>query len=72
MKFRAPTFDNSEDPLEADDWLREINKKLNIIHARGRDRVLLAAHQLVGTAREWWDNYIHTSENPEAITWEEF
>ena len=37
MKFRPPTFDSSEDPLKADDWLREINKKLDIIHARGRD-----------------------------------
>ena len=37
IKFRPPTFDNAEDPLEADDWLREINKKLDIIHARGRD-----------------------------------
>ena len=72
MKFKPPTFDNAEDPLEADDWLREINKKLDIIHARGRDRVLLVAHQLVGTAGEWWDNYSSASENPKDITWEEF
>jgi len=72
MKFRPPTFDNSEDPLEVDDWLREINKKLDIIHARGRDRVLLAAHQLIGTAGDSWDNYSNASENPENITWEEF
>jgi len=50
MKLRPPTFDHAEDPLEADDWLREINKRLDIIHARGRDRVLLAAHQLIGIA----------------------
>ena len=72
MKFKPPTFDSAEDPLEADDWLREINKKLNIIHARGRDRVLLVAHQLVGTAGEWWDNYSNTSEDPENITWDKF
>ena len=70
MKFRPPTFDHAEDPLEPDDWLCEINKMLDIIHARGR--VLLAAHQLIGTAREWWDNYSNASENPENITWEEF
>jgi hypothetical protein len=72
MKFRPPTFDHAEDPLEANDWLREINKKLDIIQARGRDRVLLAAHQLIGTAGEWWDNYSNASENPENITWDEF
>ena len=68
MKFRPPTFDHAEDPLEADDWLCEINKKLDIIHARGRDRVLLTAHQLTGTAGEWWDNYSNASKNPENIT----
>ena len=72
MKFRPPTFDHAEDLLEADDWLREINKRLDIIHARGRDRVLLAAHQLIRTAGKWWDNYSSASENPEHITWEEF
>ena len=37
MKFRPPTFDHAEDPLEADDWHHKINKKLDIIHPRGRD-----------------------------------
>jgi Retrotransposon gag protein len=72
MKFKPPTFDSTDDPLEADDWLREINKKLDIVHATGRDRVLLASHQLVGSAAEWWDNYSQAAENPEEITWEEF
>ena len=72
MKFRPPTFDHAEDPLKAGDWLHEINKKLDIIHTRGRDRVLLAAHQLIGTARERWDNYNNAFEDPENITWDEF
>jgi hypothetical protein len=72
IRFKPPTFDSAEDPLEADDWFREINKKLDIIHARGRDKVLLEAHQLVGAAVEWWDNFSRISENPEGITWEEF
>ena len=45
---------------------------MDIIHARGRDRVLLAAYQLIGTAGYSWDNYSNASENPENITWEEF
>jgi Retrotransposon gag protein len=72
MKFKPPTFNSTDDPLEADDWLREINKKLDIIHARGRDRVLLASHQLVGSAAEWWNSYSQASENSEEIYWEEF
>ena len=71
LKFKLPTFNSTDDPLEADDWLREINKKLDIIRARGRDRVLLATHQLVGAASEWWDNYSHASKDPNTITWNE-
>ena len=38
----------------------------------GRDRVLLASHQLSGTALAWWENYCEAAEDATAITWEEF
>jgi hypothetical protein len=30
MSHHAPTYSHSVDPLDADDWLNTINKKLNI------------------------------------------
>ena len=30
LKLRPPTFDNSADPMDAEDWLREIEKKLDM------------------------------------------
>src|SRR6266498_3769777 len=73
MRLRPATFDHTdEDPLLADDWLRAINKKLDVINANYQEKVLLASHQLTGAAGEWWDNYRDSTEDPVAITWTEF
>jgi hypothetical protein len=32
----------------------------------------IAAHQLTGAARAWWDTYCDAHENPAAIGWDEF
>ena len=72
MRLHPPTFDSSEDdPLVADDWLRTITKKLNVIRATSEEKVTLATHQLVGSTGEWRENYQDAVDDPEAITWEE-
>ena len=72
MRMRPPTFSSSTEPMDADDWLRAIGKKLDITQCSDRERVLFAAHQLSGPASEWWDNLCITHANAQAITWEEF
>ena len=72
MRIRPPTFDSTDDPLEADDWLWAITRKLHVVNCEGRDRVNLATHQLTGSSAEWWENYYEASVNADAITWEEF
>ena len=52
MRIRRPTFDNTDNPLEVDDWLRAIIKKLKVINFEGRDRVNLVAHQFTGSTAE--------------------
>jgi len=45
MRLRPLTFDSTdEDPLAADDWLRNIQKKLNIVAANDQEKVTLASH----------------------------
>jgi hypothetical protein len=34
--------------------------------------VLLASHQLIGPAADWWDAYIEAHEEPNTINWNEF
>ena len=71
MRLHPPIFDSAED-LSADDWLRTIIKKLNAVRGTNKEKVILATHQLVGAAGEWWENYQDAANEPEAITWQEF
>nr|AAD22157.1 hypothetical protein [Sorghum bicolor] len=73
LKLRPPTFDCADDdPIAAEDWLREIEKKLDLTTCTDEECVGVAAHQLTGAARAWWDSYSDTHENPGGITWAEF
>jgi hypothetical protein len=40
--------------------------------ARPHRTLSIAAHQLDGPAKAWWDNYTTTHPNPAFITWLEF
>jgi hypothetical protein len=58
--------------MDVDDWLKTIEKKLQVVQCTNRERVLFAAHQLVGPAADWWDAYVEAHEEPETINWHEF
>jgi hypothetical protein len=72
LRNKPPTFGGSINPLEADDWLRVIQRKLEPYHLEDGDKVLLATHQLIGTALAWWENYSTAAQDASTITWEEF
>ena len=57
LRTKPPSFARSSNPLEADDWLRVIERKLEPFECQDRDKVLLAAHQLAETTLAWWENY---------------
>jgi hypothetical protein len=60
------------EPMDADDWLKSVEKKLRVVQCSDREKVLLAAHQLSGHAADWWDAYVEAHEEPESINWPEF
>jgi hypothetical protein len=58
--------------MDADDWLKSIEKKLQVVQYNNREKVLLASHQLSGPAADWWDAYVEAHNEPESINWPEF
>jgi len=72
LRTRPPTLSLVRDLLEADDWLKSMEKKLLIAQCTDREKVLFAAHQMFGPAADWWDAYSNAHPNVEAITWTEF
>jgi hypothetical protein len=63
IHLKAPTFSYSDDPLEADDWLRVIETKLDLTVFSDEECVAITAHQLEAPAKAWWDNYTATHLN---------
>jgi hypothetical protein len=72
QRAKSPTFSHVLEPMDADDWLKSIEKKLQVVQCNNCDRVLLASHQLSGLAANWWDNYVEAHEEPKSINWMEF
>jgi hypothetical protein len=68
MSHNPPTFSHSSDPLDADDWLKTITKKLEIVQCTDREMVFYAAGRLVGQAGDWWDAYATAYPNRQNIT----
>jgi hypothetical protein len=69
---KPPTFSHSIEPMGANNWLKTVEKKLQVVQCNNRERVLLASHQLVGPAPDWWDTYVESHEEPDTINWNEF
>jgi hypothetical protein len=52
--------------------LRVIETKLDLTVYTGEECVAIAAHQLDGSAKSWWDNYAASHPNPVFVTCLEF
>ena len=72
LSLHPPAFSHSAEPLDADDWLKAISKKLNLVPCTDHERALYASSKLEGTATNWWDAYVAAHANPDGITWNEF
>jgi hypothetical protein len=58
--------------MEAEDWLKGVENKLVIAQCTNHEKVFFAAHQLFGTAANWWETYCNTHADVDSITWNEF
>jgi hypothetical protein len=72
QRTKPLTFSHVVEPMDVNDWLKSIEKKLQVVQCNNRERVLLASHQLSGPAANWWDAYVEAHEDPENINWPKF
>jgi hypothetical protein len=72
LRTRPTTFSQAKDPMDVEDWLKGVEKKLVIAQCTDREKVLFAAHQLYGTTANWWETYCNTHANVDTITWNKF
>jgi hypothetical protein len=68
MSHKPPTFASSLDPLHADDWVKSMEKMLNIAQCSDREMVFYAYGRLTGPAADWWDSYSAAQDAANNIT----
>jgi hypothetical protein len=58
QRTKPSTFSHFVEPMDADDWLKTVEKKLQVVQCNNREKLLLASHQLTGPTADWWDAYV--------------
>jgi hypothetical protein len=72
MRGHPPVFAHSAGPMDAEDWLRTVERELHTAQCDDREKVLYGPRLLRGAAQSWWESYLATHANPNTITCEEF
>ena len=71
LSLKPAKFSSVSEPIEADDWLRSINKDLVTCECTEAEKVTFTAHLLEGPAATWWETY-QVTHPLEDMTWETF
>jgi hypothetical protein len=66
QRTKLPTFSHAMGPMDADDWLKSVEKKLQVVQCNNFEKVSLASHQLSSPAADWWKAYVEAHEEPES------
>ena len=69
--MKALEFEESANPIEADNWLVDLQVVLNFLELDDRERVLCASFMLRKDARLWWET-VQIRRNVSQMTWEDF
>jgi hypothetical protein len=69
---RPPLFVKAEDPLEADEWIRVMEQKFELLRCMETQKPLFAAQQLRGPASTWWGNFVVIQLAGHQVTFDEF
>ena len=70
LKGCPPTFASATEPLQTDDWLRDVERQLDIAQCDDPERVLYGAEQLRGAVLEWWESY--NAQGRDTLMWAQF
>ena len=72
LKTHPPTFTPSDDPLEAEHWLRTLEQKFRLLGVANEQKVHFASQQLLGSAGAWWETFLAAELPDHPAMWQEF
>ncbi|KAL8097578.1 hypothetical protein AgCh_030635 [Apium graveolens] len=68
---KPPEFKGSADPMEANAWLKEMEKGFELVRVGAEQKTKFASYFLKGEVNYWWES-TRAFEGGEFITWERF
>jgi hypothetical protein len=72
LNTRPLPFASAPEPMDAEDWLLDIERKLNTVSCNDSEKLMYVTHLLCGPASAWWDNIVAIHPPGRVFTWEEF
>ena len=72
VRLNPSTFRNSANPMDADDWLRDIASQMESAAVALASYVTYATYHLRGPAAQWWESHRSTLPSETVTTWQEF
>ena len=72
MRLHPTIYRSSTQPLDADDWLRDITYEMESASVAPASYVTFASFFLKGPAAQWWDSHGRTLPTGTVITWPDF
>ncbi|GMN30141.1 hypothetical protein TIFTF001_035860 [Ficus carica] len=70
-RMKAPEFEGTTDPIEADNWLIDIQVILDFMGITKREKVLCVSFALKKDARHWWMT-VQMRRDVAAMSWQDF
>ncbi|CAB4294395.1 unnamed protein product [Prunus armeniaca] len=70
-KTRPPVFKGDPNPMAAEEWLRQMKRKMNEQRVPGNLKVTIASTYLEGQAYHWWESIL-AMPDVEVVTWVAF
>jgi hypothetical protein len=72
VRLNPTIFRNTVNPLDADDWLRDIFFEMESAAVAPANYVTFATYFLKGPAAQWWDTHRNTLAVGTVVTWADF
>ncbi|KAH7553348.1 hypothetical protein JRO89_XS12G0000700 [Xanthoceras sorbifolium] len=72
-RLHPPSFEETRNPLDAEEWLRELNKVFSFMNYTEDQKVACAVFMLKGDASHWWEMTNRVQNAPDnLIIWVRF
>src|SRR3989337_2963916 len=72
VRLNPTIYRNSVQPLDSDDWLRDISFEMESADVAPANYVTFATYLLKGPAAQWWATHRQTLPPGTVVTWAEF